>query len=533
MSTKYRDANLSVYPQVIKNKYTHVSIGDIHGNALKLIYTLMEEDVLRLNRRQYYALSRFYYKPVNELTAEDLSKFRRIINDAAINKEKAITLIGDELADRGENDYFTLLVLKKLKAENVNINIMLSNHSVEFIRDYEKKNFTGNYRFLSGQGESLKNMHTLIARGLLDEAEVREIVDQCYKPMVRGIGYTLSLDGELTLFSHAPIGLETVEALAGKFNIPYRDNSIKNLIHTIDEINKVINHLFNEKQLAKVIESEGSSPSEFPIPLNQPLRRLIWNRALGNELVTEPSGAFKVKFVHGHVGPNSVLKNGIEALPQHLNLDSLFGKSKSLSKTSHEVHHLTRQSFEITAKELTKEQLQAISKKVYEKLFNDFLTELKQTINQLKAKENNGLSKYDHNHVKAEEAATILIDTLQRAGTDFFVGEKLTANKFWVFKQCCEVAIDDAQKEFVKHREWHQQLNPLLRGILGLLALIPLAIPALVVSLTSKHGYFHTFFSNPTSKSTKDLQSFKDNMEKMVNDLEDEIKDDNNGFTPN
>lgn len=165
MALCYRgEADLNICPRAINHPHSHVSIGDIHGNALKLIYTLIEEGVLHLSPNQYGALRDIYYKSTDKLTSEDLAKFRQIITEARINKKRAITLIGDELADRGQNDYFTLLVLKKLHNENTDINIMLSNHSVEFIRDYEKEQFTGQYKLLAGQGASLKGMHTLIKK---------------------------------------------------------------------------------------------------------------------------------------------------------------------------------------------------------------------------------------------------------------------------------------------------------------------------------------------------------------------------------
>lgn len=359
---------------------------------------------------------------------------------------------------------------------------------------------------------------------MIDETEVRDIVEQCYKPMVKAISYTLSPEGELTLFSHAPIGLETVKALAGKFNIPYRDNSIRNLIHTIDKINTYVQKLLDEKTLAQVIESEGHSSSRIPIPLNQPLRRLIWNRALGNELITEPTGGFKVRFVYGHVGVKSVLKNGNEALPDHENLDNLFGKFLNFSKTTrnNRVQHFTRQASEITAKKLTEEKLQEISKKFYEIRFNTFLDELKLKTIQLIAKREIDPS----NYAEAGSSAILLIEELE-AATDFFADKKLVMENFQAFKEKCERAISDAEGEFVKHRSWHQQLNPVLRGVLGILALMPLGIPALLVSLKSHSGYYATFFGKPTTESAEKLNSFKGKLEEMCKNLDKEIQEDN------
>ena len=129
-----RAADLGKAPQPLENlnAYTHVSLGDIHGNALKLMYILIEEGVLKVTSEQYATLHRIYMIPVIKLTKEDIKDFENIVSILPINPQKAITIIGDELADRGNNDYFTLLILKKLHKAGLNIDIMLSNHSVEY-----------------------------------------------------------------------------------------------------------------------------------------------------------------------------------------------------------------------------------------------------------------------------------------------------------------------------------------------------------------------------------------------------------------
>ncbi|RUR08325.1 hypothetical protein [Legionella sp. km772] len=244
MGLVYRDADLDKFPQVKKQDSKHISLGDLHGNALKLIYILVEEGVLQLNEAAYNSLRDIYNTNVNDLTAEQLSSFQTIIAAADVNLDKAVTLIGDELADRGNNDYFTLLVLKKLHESKLNLDIILSNHSAEFIRDYANVQFTGFYNLSIGQGQSLARMQFLIGKGLVKEEEVRSIVRDCYIPKAKALSYTVSPEGELTLFSHAPIGLETIQGLAKKFDLPYHDKTTKELIQTIDRINKKIETLF-------------------------------------------------------------------------------------------------------------------------------------------------------------------------------------------------------------------------------------------------------------------------------------------------
>ena len=389
-----RQADLRRLPEVIKNDATHITLGDLHGNALKLIYVLIEEGVMELKyaedvnlsadalkgqmKKRYDQLRAVYSKPVHKLTKDEIiefkkniTEFKKIINKAQINTNKAITLIGDELADRGNNDYLTLLMLQRLRLAGVNIDILLSNHSSNFIRDFEKfSKFTGKNEFEDpSQGQSLINMEKLIQAGVIEESEVRTLVNDHYqvhnedKPVVKAINYTMSRDGEITLLSHAPIGLETIHALAKKFGVPYVDNTPKGLISTIDLVNAKIHAAFINNKLASLIDAEvrnGHPDRKKPIPLNYPLHRLIWGRVLGDELITVPSGGFKVNFVHGHIGQGPTLKNGLPLLT-HQNTDTYFGKGDIEIADGDDVQHLTLHSSNLTKKELTHELLTEIS----------------------------------------------------------------------------------------------------------------------------------------------------------------------------
>lgn len=597
----FREANLDTFPEVIAHsaEHTHVSVGDLHGNALKLIYTLIEEGILEVTREEYETLRDIYYKPTDSLTAIDLDAFRTIINSATVNSTRSLTLIGDELADRGNNDYFTLFVLKKLHDVNLDVDIMVSNHSAEFIRDYENPHFTGAHQLFGNQGQSLTNMQRLIARGLVDEEDVRRIVDDCYKPMVKAIGYTVSPEGELTLFSHAPIGLETIEALAAKFNIPYHEDSPKALIKTIDAINDHLRTLLGEKSLAQLIDAEGHSDPRHPIPLTSPLMRLVWNRALGDELRTESHGGFKVHFVHGHIGDGAILQHGAIPLPSHRNLDGWFGKGRELSQTGYlrdaygslDVRHFTQQSSELTAKQLaagladtrTKALLEEtgatrllypkiretlldiqaqidkqeqpanyeefykkteallneldekseayhrgeITAEIYEKGLHDLdsrvykhqekimqhlafehaLALLAIKNEELQEKANN-----DPNYKKAAIASNDLLTVLSREHQSF-LKNAITPE---TFKKRCDTAIESATTELEKHRGLWYKMSPIIRGLLGIVALLAAAIPAVAVAVFAKHGYSGTFFSTPETDSKEKIDILKQAYEELI-----------------
>lgn len=178
-----KDANIYAMPKARKNAKGTAIIGDLHGNAIKLLYFLIHENILELDadpekypegfRKKisgkpedlYKELVKIYEKDpdfstnslgellgridsytanaykvkenyfttvISQLEKEDLDFFKAIISNAKITNKRKIILIGDEFCDRGHNDYLTLKIIEKLKKESVPYEILLSNHGAEF-----------------------------------------------------------------------------------------------------------------------------------------------------------------------------------------------------------------------------------------------------------------------------------------------------------------------------------------------------------------------------------------------------------------
>src|SRR5580765_5689167 len=112
-------ANIDTYPELdIKHpgaEGTEFTIGDLHGNALKFLYFLVRHGILSISREQYKTLVKIYHTPVDDLDHNQLQQFKTILNQAKVNNKGKIRLIGDEHADRGMNDYFTLKIIEKLE----------------------------------------------------------------------------------------------------------------------------------------------------------------------------------------------------------------------------------------------------------------------------------------------------------------------------------------------------------------------------------------------------------------------------------
>lgn len=101
-----------------------------------------------------------------------------------------------------------------------------------------------------------------------------------------------------------------------------------------------------------------------------------------------------------------------------------------------------------------------------------------------------------------------LIVKLESAPTIFKNPQRVTQEEMESFKNLCKGAISDVRGEFEHHRSLLEQLHPVLKAILGVLAAITI-IPAIVVEATSKHGYIGTFFNQYPTDSIDELDAFE------------------------
>lgn len=368
---KRNEVDLEVYPTKDSHEAhadNQLSIGDLHGNALKLIYFLIQQNVLDINEANYNKLVTLYKKDTDALTKGDLALFNQILNQVKLNAVGTIRLIGDELADRGSNDYFTLKVLERLGRAGVHTEVLLSNHSTEFLEAYQVGN--PNYEFDKSKklhrddAKSFYNLGLLVEKGLVDQKEINKIVERHYKPNLKAISYTVDdkIDPpSITLYTHAPVGLETIRELAKQYQVDLNEkieSHLSSFCHAIDEINDRImeQHIkpgisvYTDKvpsRLRYIVEQLVSSLGSIKIPEFFPLIRLIWNRPDkqapdgtndGKYAIDLPEyhHHYNIQSAHGHNGPLKGSEDKPESSYQEnmINLDNDFGK-RSLKGNFH------------------------------------------------------------------------------------------------------------------------------------------------------------------------------------------------------
>lgn len=323
------NADINVYPTLDaahpadpKNQLT---IGDLHGNALKLIYVLIKQNVLKMKSEAYAQLLEIYNKKLTDVTLIDLKKFKTILEQAEVQAVGTVRLIGDELAGRGRNDYFTLQIIDFLQRNGISIEILISNHGYEFINVYEKSyKIDGLFcskRLQYEQAASMYAVHQFLTDKWIDkENELDPLIKKAYQPQLRALSYTLSEDNQsITIYSHAVIDLKVVQALVNKLNnlksenepkIEYQDDTAINLAKTIDSINIAfqcrvktnrVHELYDERALLEHYQHRiGTSVDGMPDFNYFPFEFLIWNEDSNLDRPERHSQyGYHIDFVHG------------------------------------------------------------------------------------------------------------------------------------------------------------------------------------------------------------------------------------------
>lgn len=254
------------------------------------------------------------------------SKLNNILQELkVVNKGTLVRLIGDELADRGSNDFLTLKLLGFLHDNQVKVNILISNHSNEFIRSYEALNFERPSGAIEGKDQrSFGNMKLLLDEGIISREEVTKLVNDAYKPRLKVLDYTLSKKG-ITLFTHAPVCFDRIKTVAEHLGVVYNDSTKEALAATIDKINTLFADIVQENRIHKFCAATsvkaGFMTSEEIARL--PLVDIIWNRWSDEKDTPKARPAnihhYGVYYVHGHDPFQSKFEHVI-------NLDTSCGK---------------------------------------------------------------------------------------------------------------------------------------------------------------------------------------------------------------
>ena len=302
-----------IFPGASSTSITEITLGDLHANAIKLVHALVRYGVCDIEAGAFKAL----------LVADE-KDFLACIQDKLQIKDKKILvrLIGDIVADRGENDLYVLAVLDKLRSNNVPVTTLISNHDVELILAYEayqKKGKVlgtrGDRGIMPEQKQSLIALSQSIASGqVVSKAEFERLMDTVYLPTLKLIDYRLTdtTPKHITVFTHAPIDLDGIYELSNQFNIPYQAESVEELAHTIDQINTACRFKIQSGAFTRIYE--------------KCIHTAVWNREENLKAGSDSISAKNISFVYGHtIGGAHERKNVFK-------IDNKLGKGPDMSK---------------------------------------------------------------------------------------------------------------------------------------------------------------------------------------------------------
>ncbi len=489
------------YPQKEVTHATQLSIGDLHANAMLLMHFLVSNGVVKISEENYAQLKDIYLKA--ELSEADIQDFNKIIDELEIDEKPIIRFIGDEICDRGQNDYFIFKILDKLTKSEVKTEILLSNHGIEFLIPYENKQdlYAPNIGFY-GQSRSMDNMRKLIEKGVITAEQVDAIISESYLPNLKLISYSLH-NNDITIYSHAGIGLETIQALAEKFKddgVVYRDNTAEDLAQTINAINEIFTKHVQDGT-AHSLAVNITSP--YPDYKKDPVTFLIWNRSYDGLKRDRKYKGYQLYFAHGHDSgeltegniinlDNTDFKGAPNNIGSYTVLGSQGGPVVDYRAAVHTVltNVKSSESADLSLAELDCAKDKSLVKDEYSDMVSPFHSEL----SKLEAKANLLRSEgHQDAYKKAMEIHTTLDQAYKTLQHD---GNRL------VFNQVCTDIIAKNRPGLDKHRGWSEFLVNLAIAIptLGIGLLIKGAI-----NLAQNKSFFFVHKTN-TGKIVDEIQ---------------------------
>ena len=296
--------NLEKYqkPSLPKDSDFYV-LGDLHGNAIKLIRFLVETNTVSIESKVYSKLYSAYIK-------KDYSKFERLLKLLIpLDKKRKVNpnngrliLIGDTVCDRGRSDYMTMLVLQFMHKYRIPFSIIFSNHDqglLHIMTMYDKgmkpiKSIVrpcDSFDLFSLKKERIRSFISIYKNIYLKSLRVFEEIELENKTR------------EMLLFSHAPCNPLV----------------LKNLVSLLTKNKKrtsALNTYYNPYKL----ESYSSR-----VLISKTMTQFIWNRNLSN---------YSKDFINvfGHVGEAFKPKRNYQ-----INLDTNLGKRDKYNKLENNV----------------------------------------------------------------------------------------------------------------------------------------------------------------------------------------------------
>ena len=254
-------ADLFVYPGKSASAKLQPGIinrmGDAHANPLRMLHFLIRCGTIAMPPEDYQMMVAIYLrhgellKSLSDLMADskstdddnqqidalkkqisdDFATYESILMRSTVNTEVLSRFLGDELSDRGANDWFVILLLRVLAKKEAKFTINLSNHGRDFIQSWgsadkhtDPKLQAECYRsdphllVAAEYRHSSLSLAKLIEWGIVAQAEITNFMQAVYIPASRLVSYAV-VGNKVIVDMHAPGGLEVVTSLANEVHV--------------------------------------------------------------------------------------------------------------------------------------------------------------------------------------------------------------------------------------------------------------------------------------------------------------------------
>ncbi len=332
-----------------------------------------------------------------------------------------------------------------------------------------------------GRVQSLLNLQKIVNKGYVKAQSIVDIAKAAYLPKLKAIAYSLNTyTNEITIYSHAPVGLNNIQNLAALLKVEYRDTSIEDLRITIDSINSefqkhiannAIDNLFPDGKVCNPYTKKNLD--KLP---EAPFLFVMWNRNYDHIERPKTKHDYKLNFVHGHDYDG-------ETKDHIYNLDNILGKAHNANLGSYTALYC-HLNLEIEL----------------HKLQTSFFAKL-ELIN-IKAVE------FEKNqHLDAAVAAKRLYESVKESAHVLFENKvQYTEADLEKFKMSCFAAIDAASVELNTQRGWKQIVGNLTLAVVGFGVLFAAAV-VINKAVTGNFLFFKTDFAEKVSILEEEIRS--------------------------
>ncbi|MBY4895984.1 hypothetical protein [Cupriavidus sp. AU9028] len=211
-------------PQLVSKR--EVAIGDLHGNGLLLLHTLVHAGFLRIEDGQKWDQACAQLNSLEGLNPdENWQGFARLLCDAvkpvAGTEKRKLVLLGDVFADRMHSDLFMLAILQVMAQNTLDFDCIFGNHDAEFLAACQSnatRPSNEDYCRRPGNRETMQSLSRTIEylnAHPEDRDQFNQLVREIWLPRLKVCA--LSHDGTV-FYSHAFANqdvLRGVEAMAG------------------------------------------------------------------------------------------------------------------------------------------------------------------------------------------------------------------------------------------------------------------------------------------------------------------------------